>query len=178
MPSCDPRDAPVGNVSAALLVIDSRLRAVYDGKTGTDPEEQRMLEEAVASFSPAEARAVLEGVCTLVYLYMNWLSKAFAEHEEDVVEHVVPSLVATMRMMPRTFRPEVVPTMAGLLTAAGTGLSPTLWRAQYGPWTEEEMNPLEATAVLLAEYVNRISGKGNDFATTLVSDVLSKAEQD
>ncbi|MER7578668.1 hypothetical protein [Kitasatospora sp. NPDC097691] len=165
-------------MSAALLVIDSRLRAVYDGRSGDDPERQRMVDEIVASYGPTEAEELLEGVCTLVYMYMKWLRSAFEEHDEDAVDHVVPSLVATMRMMPRTFRPEVVPTMAALLIAAGTGLSPTLWRAQYGSWTEAEMNPMEATAVLLAEYINRISGNGNDFATRLVGDVLSALDQD
>ncbi|MEV7184093.1 hypothetical protein [Kitasatospora sp. NPDC093102] len=160
------------------MVIDSRLKAVYDGKSGTDPEHQRMVDQLTASFGPEEAEALVEGACTLVYLYMNWLRSAFEQHEEDVIEHAIPSLVATMRMMPRTFRPEVIPTMAGLLIAAGTGLSPNLWRAQYGPWTKEEMNPLEATAVLLAEYVNRISGNGKDFATKLVTDVLSEADRD
>ncbi|MEU3567797.1 hypothetical protein AB0E96_05080 [Kitasatospora sp. NPDC036755] len=158
------------------MVIDSRLKAVYDGRAGTDPEHQRMVDQLTASFGPAEAEAVVEGACTLVYMYMNWLCKAFEQHEEDVIEHAIPSLVTTMRMMPRTFSPEVVPTMAGLLTAAGTGLSPNLWRAQYGPWTKEEMNPLEATAVLLAEYINRISGKGQDFATKLITDALSQLD--
>ncbi|WP_179500320.1 hypothetical protein [Streptomyces sp. WZ.A104] len=46
--------------------------------------------------------------------------------------------------MPRSIRPEAVPTMAGLVIAAGTGLSPTLWRKQYGDWTEAEPTPLEA----------------------------------
>lgn len=176
MPSCDPQHAPVGDVSAALMVIDSRLKSVYDGKSGTDPEHQRMVDQLTASFGPEEAEALVEGVCTLVYMYMNWLRSAFENHEDDVLEHAVPSLVATMRMMPRTFSPEVIPTMAGLLIAAGTGLSPNLWRAQYGPWTKEEMNPLEAMTVLLAEYINRISNKGEDFATKLVTDALSQLD--
>lgn len=88
----------------------------------------------------------------------------------------VPALVATMRMMPKTFRPEVIPTMAGLLVAAGTGLSPNLWRAQYGRWTEAEMNPLEATAVLLAEHINRIADD-HDFATRLITEALSSSDQ-
>lgn len=89
----------------------------------------------------------------------------------------MPTLVATMRMMSKTFRPEVIPTMAGLLIAAGTGLSPNLWRAQYGPWTAAEMNPLEATAVLLAEHVNRVSGSNDpSFATRLIAEALSEAD--
>jgi hypothetical protein len=67
--------------------------------------------------------------------------------------------------------------MAGLLVAAGTGLSPNLWRAQYGGWTDAEMNPLEATAVLLAEHINRMSGD-RDFATRLITEALSNSDQD
>ncbi|MBO1416514.1 hypothetical protein [Streptomyces sp. FH025] len=177
--SCDPQYAPAGDVSTALMVIDSRLKAIYDGKSGTDPEQERMIDQFAASMGAAGFNELLDGTCTLIYMLMNWLRQALENHEEDVVEFVVPSLVASMRMMPRTFRPEVVPTMAGLLTAAGTGLSPNLWRAQYGPWTDAELNPLEATAVLLAEHVNRLSGKeDHSFATRLIADALSQLDED
>ncbi|MFE6049311.1 hypothetical protein ACFQ6N_00975 [Kitasatospora sp. NPDC056446] len=176
---CDPQYASIGDVSAALMVIDSRLKAVYDGKTGTDPEHQRMIDQFAASLGASGFNELLDGTCTLIYVFMNWLRGSLERQEEDVVEYVVPSLVATMRMMPRTFRPEVIPTMAGLLTAAGTGLSPQLWRAQYGPWTDAEMNPLEATAVLLAEHINRVTGNNDhSFATRLVADALSGLDED
>ncbi|SOB88426.1 hypothetical protein [Streptomyces sp. 1331.2] len=177
--SCDPKHAPAGDVSAALMVVDSRLKAVYDGKSGTDPEHQRMVNQFAASMGPTGLKSLLDGTCTLIYMYMNWLRGTLEHHDEDVVEYVVPALVGTMRMMPRTFSPEVVPTMAALLVAAGTGLSPNLWRAQYGPWTDAEMNPLEATAVLLAEHINRISGNDdNSFATRLIAEVLSGLDRD
>ncbi|MEU8516526.1 hypothetical protein AB0C76_33815 [Kitasatospora sp. NPDC048722] len=160
------------------MVIDSRLKAIYDGRTGADPERQRMLDEFAASLGPAEFAELLDGACTLVYMYMSWMRTVCEEHDKDVVEHVVPTLVTTMRMMPRTFSPEVVPTMAGLLIAAGSGLSPNLWRAQYGPWTDAEMNPLEAMVALLAEHVNRMSGGDHDFATRLITDALSRAEEE
>lgn len=159
------------------MMIDSRLKAVYDSKSGTDPEQQKMVAQFAASLGPAGVDALLDGACTLIYMFMKWLRTACEEHDKDVIEYVVPALVATMRMMPKTFRPEVVPTMAGLLIAAATGLSPNLWRAQYGRWTEAEMNPLEATAVLLAEHINRISGD-HDFATRLIAEALSSSEQD
>ncbi len=136
-----------------------------------------MVEQFAASLGATGLDDLVDGTCTLVYVYMTWLRGSLERHEEDVVEYVVPTLVATMRMMPRTFRPEVIPIMAGLLFAAGTGLSPSLWRAQYGPWTKEEMNPLEALTVLLAEHINRISGRNdNNFATRLVADALSELD--
>jgi hypothetical protein len=174
---CDPEYAPVGDVGAALMMIDSRLKAVYDSKTEADPGQQQMVEQFIASLGPTGVDALLDGACTLIYMFMKWLRTACEDHDKDVIEYVVPTLVATMRMMPKTFRPEVIPTMAGLLVAAGTGLSPNLWRAQYGRWTEAEMNPLEATAVLLAEHINRISDD-HDFATRLITEALSSADQD
>ena len=69
----------------------------------------------------------------------------------------MPNVVAAMRVMPRSVRPEVIPTMAGLLVAAGTGLSPNLWRKQYGDWTCDEMASVEATVLLLAEQINRMT---------------------
>ncbi|MEU6215604.1 hypothetical protein ACN6AT_32795 [Streptomyces sp. JL4002] len=177
---CDPRYAPAGDVGGALMVIDSRLRAVYEGRVGADAEaeaEQRLLtDQFAASMAPGEARDLLDGACTLIYMFMTWLRKAYEAHDRDAIEHVVPDLVATMRMMPRSVRPEAIPTMAGMVVAAGTGLSPNLWRKQYGEWTQEEMNPLEATAFLLAEHINRLTDD-RDYATRMITRALSTAEQ-
>jgi hypothetical protein len=110
-------------------------------------------------------------------MFMTWLRKAHEDHDKDVIEYVVPNLVATMRMMPRSVGPEAIPTMAGLVIAAGTGLSPNLWRKQYGPWTKAEMTPLEVTAFLLAEHINRVT-EDPDFATRMISEALSRADED
>ncbi|MFH8411420.1 hypothetical protein ACH4FX_42695 [Streptomyces sp. NPDC018019] len=175
--SCDPQHAPAGDVGAALMMIDSRLRSIHGGKTETDPEEQALIDQFTASLGPKGARDLLDGACTLIYMYMNWLRMAYEDHDKDVIEYVVPNLVATMRMMPRSVRPEVIPTMAGLLVAAGTGLSPNLWRNQYGSWTKDEMPSLEVTTFLLAEHINRLTDDP-DFATRLISEALSHAEED
>ncbi|MFK4188439.1 hypothetical protein ACI2L4_31210 [Streptomyces sparsogenes] len=174
---CDPQHAPVGDVGAALMMIDSRLKGIYDGKTGIDPEQQELMEQFTASLGPGGADAVLDGTCTLIFMFMKWLRMAHEDHDKDVIEYVVPNLVATMRMMPRSVRPEAIPTMAGLVIAAGTGLSPNLWRKQYGYWTEEEMTPLEVTAFLLAEHINRITDD-RDFATRMIAEALPKADED
>ncbi|MET9886088.1 hypothetical protein ABZZ20_23710 [Streptomyces sp. NPDC006430] len=175
--SYDPRYAPAGDVGAALMVIDSRLKAIYDGTTETGPEQRLLMDQFIASSGPGGARDLLDGACTLIYMFMTWLRKAYEDHDKDVIEYVVPNLVATMRTMPRSIRPETIPTMAGMVIAAGTGLSPNLWRKQYGDWTKEEMNPLEATAFLLAEHINRLTGD-RDYATRLITNALSSAEQD
>ncbi|AEN08113.1 MULTISPECIES: hypothetical protein [unclassified Streptomyces] len=175
--SYDPQYAPVGDVGTALMMIDSRLKGIHDGRTETDPEQQALIDQFAASLGPKGADDVLDGVCTLIFMFMTWLRKAHEDHDKDVIEYVVPNLVATMRMMPKSVRPEAVPTMAGLVVAAGTGLSPNLWRKQYGEWTEEEMTPLEATASLLAEHINRITDDP-DFATRLITEALTSADED
>ncbi|MFF5531834.1 hypothetical protein ACFY71_05080 [Streptomyces cinerochromogenes] len=174
---CDPQYAPAGDVGAALMVIDSRLRAVYDGKTEADPEQQQLIDQFAASLGPGGVEDLLDGACTLIYMYMRWLRLAYEDHDKDVIEYVVPNLVATMRMMPRSVRPEAIPIMAGLVIAAGLDLSPSLWRQQYGDWTKGEMNPLEVTAFLLAEHINRVTGD-QDFATRLITKALASADQD
>ncbi|MET9657393.1 hypothetical protein [Streptomyces sp. NPDC006510] len=175
MPSpCDPQHAPAGDVGAALMMIDSRLKSIYDGKTSTDPEQRELTEQFVASLGPTGANDLVDGACTLIFMFMKWLRMAYEDHDKDVIEYIVPSLVATMRMMPKSVRPEAIPTMAGLLVAAGTGLSPSLWRQQYGQWTQDEMTPLEATAFLLAEHINHLTDD-RDFATRLITKALSDA---
>ncbi|GAB2953207.1 hypothetical protein GCM10023080_009840 [Streptomyces pseudoechinosporeus] len=172
-----PQHAPVGDVGAALMMIDSRLKGIHDGKTETDPEHQALIDQFTASLGPTGVDELLDGACTLIYMFMTWLRKAHEDHDKDVIEYVVPTLVATMRMMPKSVPPETIPTMAGLVIAAGTGLSPNLWRKQYGDWTEEEMTPLEATTFLLAEHINRITDDP-DFATRMITEALSSADED
>jgi hypothetical protein len=171
------------------MMIDSRLKSVYDGMRKDESEdedegsaaseaERRELAGHVGdSLGPGGVHELLDGACTLIYLFMTWLRQAHEEHGKDVIEYVVPTLVTSMRMMPRSIRPEAIPTMAGLVIAAGTGLSPSLWRQQYGDWTEAEITPLEATAFLLAECINRIT-EDQDFATRLITDALTRAEEE
>lgn len=175
--SCDPAHSPVGDVGAALMLIDSRLKTVHDGRTEPDPEQQELINQFTASLSPREANDVLDGTCTLIYMFMTWLRKAHEDKDKDVIEYVVPTLVATMKMMPRSVRPEAIPMMAGLVIAAGNDLSPNLWRKQYGDWTKEEMTPLEVTAFLLAEHINRVTDDP-DFATRMITNALTSADVD
>ena len=172
--SCDPAYAPVGDVGAALMMVDSRLKAVHSGKSATDPEQQELMDQFLASLGPGGLDELLDGACTLIYMFMTWLRKAHESEGKDVIEYVVPNLVATMRMMPRSCPPEAIPMMAGLVIAAASELSPNLWRQQYGDWTKEEMTPLEATTFLLAEHINRIADNP-DFATRLIVDALTNA---
>ncbi|MEV7729564.1 hypothetical protein AB0P15_33330 [Streptomyces sp. NPDC087917] len=174
---CDPQHAPAGDVGTALMLIDSRLKTIYEGGTGADPEQRELIEHLTASWGDQEIHDVLDGACTVIFMFTQWLRQAYEHHDKDVIEYVVPNLVASMRMMPKSVRAEAIPTMAGLVIAAGTGLSPSLWRRQYGDWTETEMNPLEATAFILAEHINRLTDD-REFATRMIAEALSSAERD
>lgn len=173
--NCDPRNAPVGDVDAALMMIDSRLKSIYEGSTEQNSEHKELVEQFLASLGPGGIDEVLDGTCTLIYMFMTWLRKAHEEHDKDVIEYVIPGLVASMRQMTRSVPPEVIPTMAGLVIAAGTGLSPNLWRMQYGDWTLAEMTPLEVTAFLLAEQINRIADD-RGFAVRMIAEALDRAD--
>jgi hypothetical protein len=174
--SFDPEYAPVGDVGTALLYVDSLLTRIREGASQTDPKHRELVDEFFGSFSSEDAGDVLDGACTLVYLYMEWLRQAHEEQGRDVFESVVPYVVGSMRKMTISIRPEAIPAMAGMLTASAIGLSPTLWRKQYGPWTEAEMNALEATLVLLADYINHLTND-ETMAIRMIADIMESLEQ-
>lgn len=175
--TCDPRYAPAGDVSAALLLMDSRLKSIYSGREGDPDDEQQMLvRNFVASLGPDGVDELVDGTCTIIYMLMTWLRETHEAHDKDVLEYVVPGFVEAMSRMPRSVAPEVIPTMVGMVVAAGIGLSPNLWRMQYGKWTEAEMAPLEVTVFLLAEQINRITDD-RGFAVRVIADVLDLAEE-
>ncbi len=69
MPSpCDPQHAPVGDVGAALMMVDSRLKAIYDDKTQPDAEQRALTDQFAASLGPGGVDDMLDGACTLIYL--------------------------------------------------------------------------------------------------------------
>ncbi|MFE2975049.1 hypothetical protein [Streptomyces sp. NPDC059258] len=158
------------------MLIDSRLRSVHaPGGAGTDPEQQQLVKQLITSQGPEGVEDVLDGACTLIFMYMKWLREAHEAHDKDVVEYVVPSLVTTLRRMTLSIPPETIPTMTGMVIAAAIGLSPTLWRQQYGDWKRTELTPLEATAFLLADHINRMTDDPN-FATRMITEALTQLE--
>jgi hypothetical protein len=169
---CSPDFASVGDVGAALMLIDSKLTSIYSGSVKDDPEQRAMTDQVHAAMGEVAFEDLVDGVCTLIYGWMDWLRQACADHDQELIEYVVPGIVGAMRQM-KTIPAEAIPTMAGLLVAAGTGLSPSLWRAQYGGWTRAEMNSLEGTAVLLADLVNRTAGGDREFATRLIASAMN-----
>lgn len=176
MSSFHPRYAPAGDVGAALMMIDSRLRSVHADATGPDPEQERLVQQLISSLGPQGVDDVLDGACTLIFMYMKWLREAHEAHDKDVIEYVVPTLVTTLRQMTISIPPETIPTMSGMAIAAAIGLSPTLWRQQYGDWKRTELIPLQATAFLLAEHINRMTDDPN-FATRMITDALTQMEE-
>lgn len=103
----------------------------------------------------AQARAVLTGYCTVIYLLITWWRKASEASGKDLLPEVISTTVARLQDMTRTVAPSAIPTMAALLTAAAISASPDRWWAQFGDWRPEELLVIQATAILLAEGINR-----------------------
>ncbi|MFD3513847.1 hypothetical protein [Streptomyces sp. NPDC058657] len=177
--ACDPASAPVGDVGTALLMLDARIKQIHESDPADgDAAECRELDRLFAASTGADGlQDLIDGTCTLIYMFMQWLRRTHEEGGKDVIEYVVPTLVATLRRMPKSVRPHTLPTMVALAVAAGSGLSPNGWRSQYGDWTAEEMNALEATVFLVAEHINRMADD-HGFAVRLIADALRGSERD
>ncbi|MFD4877376.1 hypothetical protein ACFWOB_28995 [Streptomyces sp. NPDC058420] len=145
--SCDPKRAPVGDVGAALMMVDSRIKAVHAGKSATDPEQRESMDQFLASLGANGLDDLLDGACALICMFMTWLRKAHESEGKDVIEYVVPTLVATVRMMPRSCPP---------------------------PRGRPNDGRAEATAFLLAEHVNR-NADNPESATRMIMDALTSA---
>ncbi|MFJ3902919.1 hypothetical protein [Streptomyces sp. NPDC090025] len=171
---CHPKYAPAGDVGGALFLIDSRLKAIYDGRTELAAEERELVAQFTASLDADGVEDLLDGACTIIFMFMKWLRLAYEDHDKDVIEGVLPGFVASLSVMTRNIKPETIPTMSGMVIAAGLDLSPSLWRKQFGTWTPSEMTTLEATAFLLAEHINRLTDD-QDYATRLISEALAGA---
>jgi hypothetical protein len=176
MPSpCDPEAAPAGDVGTAMLLIDSRLKQFR--KKEPDEEQRHLTDQLLRSFDAKAAGDVLDGACTLIYLFTQWLRQVHEAEDRDVLEYVVPYVVRTLKAMKRSIPPEAIPTMAGLIISSAIDQSPTLWRRRYGQWNEEEMTALEATAFLLAQYINDLT-EDDETATRMIMELLSSVEKD
>ncbi|MFI6516031.1 hypothetical protein ACIBF1_10770 [Spirillospora sp. NPDC050679] len=172
--STDPHSTPVGDVGTAMFLIDARLKGFRED-VRPDPEEQKALDDFLASLGPRGAADVLDGACTLIYLFTQWLRQAHEAQDKDVLEYVLPFLVGTLGGMRRSVSPEAVPTMAAMVVASALGQSPTLWRKRHGPWRPEEMTALETTAFLLAFHINDLA-QDADAATRMIMEALSAVE--
>jgi hypothetical protein len=165
----------VGDVATAIMEIDSSLKRVH----GTDAGQQRPDELAAGQVVPtvAQAREVLTGYCTVIYLFITLWRNASESSGKDLLAEVISGTVTRLREMTRTVAPCTIPTMAALMTAAAIRASPDLWRAQFGDWRAEELSAVQATALLLAEGINR-SADDPDAALRLIMDALASADED
>ncbi|MEV4757129.1 hypothetical protein AB0J86_18720 [Micromonospora sp. NPDC049559] len=170
--SLDPPRARAGDVAAAILQVDSLLARMEN----PDRVPPTGLRDTLVS-SMVDLSDVTDGFCTLVYMFVSSLRSVHEAAGRDVVEGVLPGALLALRHMPKSVAPEAIPTMSALITAAALNLSPSLWRAQFGPWTPRELRALEATALVLAIQINRMQGDGRA-AVRLVTDVLARVEAD
>ncbi|PZG34445.1 hypothetical protein C1I98_28115 [Spongiactinospora gelatinilytica] len=162
----------IGDVDTVLGILDQHLRMIRSG----DPASARtlLIDGRPAQLDGADFDQVIVGAGTLVYVYVDWLRQAYEHQGEGSAEalgSVLGYVVDGLHVM-NAVEDAAIPTMAGLIVAAGVGLSPNLWRAQYGPWMRAEMNAVEATLLLLAGHVNEIA-QDDDQAIRMVADVLA-----
>jgi hypothetical protein len=173
-PDISGAHSDVGDVAAAIMEIDSFLTRIH-GATGAGRPGLDGLTAGQVVPTVAQAREVLTGYCTVIYLFITFWRRAGEARGEDLLAEVIFGTVTRLRDMPRTVTPSAIPTMAALLSAAAIGASPNLWREQFGDWRQEELSAVQATAVLLAEGINR-STSDPDAALRLIMDTLARAE--
>ena len=190
-------EGPVGDIVTAILQVDSRLKAIYRrieaSSRGAEPADELTVAGLAASTSrdalggldvsvvktAEDAKELLDGYCTVVFVIVQWAMKsrqAPGTKPEDALADVVRMLFSRLRLLKRAVPPASVPTMIALVAAAAIGHSPQRWREQYGHvWSEGDVAALEATAVCLAEWVNKLQGSP-DAALRLIMDAFERAE--
>jgi hypothetical protein len=191
-------EGPVGDIVTAILQVDSRLKAIHRrieaSSRGAEPGDELAAVAGLAASTSRDAlgpldvsvvktaedaRELLDGYCTVVFVIVQWAvasRDASQTSAEDALADVLRMLFSRLRLLKRAVPPASVPTMIALVTAAAMEHSPQRWREQYGHvWSEGDVAALEATAVCLAEWANKLQGSP-DAALRLVMDAFERAE--
>jgi hypothetical protein len=190
-------EGPVGDVVTAILQVDSRLKVIHrkiEASSGGEPADELATAAGLAASSsrdalgdldvtvvksPEDARHLLDGYCTVVFVIVRWACaarEAAGGRPEDALSSIVHMLFSRLRLLKKAVAPSSIPTMVALVTAAALGGSPQRWREQYGHvWSGADVAALEATTVCLAEWVNTIEGSP-DAALRLIMDYYERAE--
>lgn len=170
-PDISAARAPAGDIATAIMDIDSILRRIHaageSGSAGLGAEDVIETEQ--------QARDVLDGYCTVIYLFLTMWRKTAEASGKDLVAEVIGGVVTRLRQMTRNVAPSAIPTMAAMMTAAAMEASPTLWRAQFGDWRVEELGAVQATAVLLAEGIN-LAHEDDTAALRMIMEILDQPE--
>jgi hypothetical protein len=171
-PDISGSSADAGDVVAAIMEIDSCLKRVHGGSGEIDEVTSG---QVVATAD--QARQVLIGYCTVIYLFITLWRSASESSGKDLVAETISGTITRLRQMTRTVATSTIPTMAALMTAAAIEASPDRWREQFGDWRIEELSAVQATALLLAEGINS-SANDPDAALRLIMDALTGAEEE
>ena len=188
----------------AILQVDSRLRVIHRKIEASTGERTRPEEEAgeplpggrpPGQAAPAEratgrppempvvagaedARDLLDGYCTVVYVVIRWACaarEADGGTAADALAEVVRMLFSRLTLLKRVVPRSAIPTMIALVTAAAMESSPQRWRDQYAHvWSEGDVAALEAATVCLAEWVNTVE-RSPDAALRLIMDAYERA---
>jgi hypothetical protein len=171
-PDISAAHAPAGDIATAIMDIDSTLRRIHaaDEISSVGLAAEDMVETV------QQARDVLDGYCTVIYLFLTMWRKTAEVSGQDLVAEVIAGVVTRLRQMTRNVAPSAIPTMAAMMTAAAMEASPTLWRAQFGDWRPEELAAVQVTAVLLAEGIN-LAHEDDTAALRMIMEVLEQTEE-
>jgi len=142
IPDCDAGNEPLGDVYVAMLLIDL---------LGQDDDHAALELNRLLAEQDVDRDDVIQGVGTLVFTFLAFLGEQCTDG--DALHMIVPAVITRLKKIPWVF-PQAVPTMAGALTAATMGLSPTGWRRLYGPWSDFELVAWTCTAWLLADMID------------------------
>src|SRR5437879_5716871 len=117
-----------GDVITAIMEIDSFLKRIHGTGAGRLELDEETPGQVVAT--AAQAREVLTGYCTVIYLFITLWRRASESSGKDLVGEVISGIVTRLQDMPRNVAQSTIPTMAALMIASSISASPDLWREQ------------------------------------------------
>lgn len=138
----------LGDVLAALATIEPF--------TTDDPDADDRL--MMAAEVGGGRRAVITGVGTLIRMFTDRLTAIGRERGHPDAPLVIPVVVSWLHET-ALVNDEIIPTMAGALTAATLGQHPVRWRERFGPIPDLELLPWTYTTAFLAHLVDEQTGQ-------------------
>jgi hypothetical protein len=160
-------DGSLGDIGQAIALVSSVLNQIHSSEPAGEPVWER-----IAAQSRQDINGLLTGVCTLIYVYMSALQKAYQTCGQDAVAEVIPRVITGLRGIEQV-QASAIPTMAALMTTAAMDQSPDQWRPRNGQWLPEDLTAIPATAILLAEEIS--TDDDPNAAVYLIADAIMAA---
>ncbi len=164
----DPeREVPTGAIETALTMAESLHGRDIGGDVGTT---LTYINDGIDRWGKP---TILDAFGSLIFTAVN--TGKWAEGE-DALHTLVPAVVGKFQRMQLPEMPDtVLPTVAGLLTAACLQLDPLEWRLSLGPILSSEIEVWMYAVWLLIDFMDEImfGGREGAFAELLRGILLS-----